>query len=38
MNKRHIFHIRFSQVVLGMKSKEWQVPGLHLTGIVYAKI
>jgi hypothetical protein len=36
-DKRHIFDICFSHAILRTKSKEWQVPDLHLTGIVQAK-
>jgi hypothetical protein len=36
-DKRRFFSICFLHAILRTKSKEWQVPDLHLTGIVYAK-
>jgi hypothetical protein len=36
-DKRRFFGICFLHAILRTKSREWQVPDLHLTSIVYAK-
>jgi hypothetical protein len=36
-DKRRFFGICFLHAILRTKSKEWQIPDLYLTGIVYAK-